>query len=345
MKKISREDLFREIGEIDESYVEEAERVQRRRRTAPWVRAMAVAASLLVCVGIGYGTLRLTGSSNDTAGMAGGGEMEYMEMQSAAQDCGETMNAQATQETGEDAAPQEAAFALEGIPEEEISEEETARDVAEQVSGDPENGIEDLATGRAYQEADGATANEQKESSKDDLEDAQAVALTESCGLFDVEKLTWQQAQEDAAYGKYVSVQTPDGYVYESGVRSGASLRVVWLDGMAEIAISCRHADESVSDWLVDTGEPEEYDLSLYAIPWADSVPQKLWEKVFNATFRPDQITPEIVAARSYQVQDPGDVDGWRTELNILYEDNVLVEIRSKGPDPEEIYGLINLEN
>ena len=37
MGKMNREDLFREIGEIDETHVEEARRVQRRRRAPSWV--------------------------------------------------------------------------------------------------------------------------------------------------------------------------------------------------------------------------------------------------------------------------------------------------------------------
>ncbi len=114
---------------------------------------------------------------------------------------------------------------------------------------------------------------------------------------------------------------------------------------MEEIAIVCRQADESVSDWLVDVEKPEEYDMGLYTIPWSESVPQELYILLTNATFSPDQITPEIVAARTWQASEEGDASGRRTSINILYRDNVLVEISSKGPSEEEIYALINLEN
>lgn len=339
MRKISREDLFREIGEIDEVYIEEAERVKRRRRTAPWVRAMAVAASLLVCVGAGYGALRLTGSSNDTANMSSAGGMENAaEQHSMAEDSEVTMDVQTPMEAPNDSAPEEKNMQDSGLPE-TFAEEETGGD----------RSYTGTTSERQSQDSDGIAGFAEKEDTIEDTNaalGAQELAVAESCNqMSDSKQLTWEAAKEDAVYGKYVSVQVPEGYVYESGVRSQSALSVVWCRGMEEIDIRCRQADESVSDWLVDAEQPQEYDLGLYTIPWADSVPQKLMQKVSNATFHRDQVTPEIVAARSYQVEDQGDVSGWRTNIRILYSDNVLVEITSKGPSPEEICTLINLEN
>lgn len=179
----------------------------------------------------------------------------------------------------------------------------------------------------------------------DGFQSTSSLPVEELMVTMDTVDITWEAARADADYGRYVDVQVPEGYSYASGIRWAEGLRIIWSEGMEEISISCRRADESVSDWLVDIDNPEEYDLGLYTIPWADSVPGDLIQKVNNATFRPDQITQEIVAARSYQVQDQGDVGGWRTHIAILYSDNVLVEIRGKGPSPENIYELINLEN
>ncbi|MBD5529941.1 MAG: hypothetical protein HDR02_16315 [Lachnospiraceae bacterium] len=339
MRKISKEDLFREIGEIDEVYIEEAERVKRRRRTAPWVQAMTVAASLLVCVGVGYGALRLTGSSNDTANQSNAGGMENAEeMCAMAEDSEGAMDIQTPMEAQNDAAPEEKNMQDSGLPE-TFSEE----------GADGDRNYTETESESQSQESDGMVVLAEKEDTIEDTNAAlgtQELAVAEPCNqMSDSKQLTWEAAQEDAVYGKYVSVQVPEGYVYESGVRSQSALYVVWCRDMEEIDIRCRQADESVSDWLVDVEEPQEYDLGLYTIPWADSVPQKLMQKVSNATFHRDQLTPEIVAARSYQVEDQGDVSGWRTNIRILYGDNVLVEISSKGPSPEEIYALINLEN
>ncbi len=317
MGKIGKEDLFREIGEIDEAYVEEAQRVQRMHRKVPWVtKTLAAAASLVLCVGVGYGVLQLTDkgaeSSDSTANMAGELEIGSARQEFAAAEDGEdeTLSAGGAEEMEEQA------------PEEE-----------------PEGGS---LLSPEITELTESVGQEQQESStvQDWLADEET--LQSGSGAAD---LTWEEARLDDAYGKYVDVQVPEGYSYTSGTRTNASLHVIWSKGMEEISISCRQADEAVSDWLVDTDHPEEYDLGLYSIPWCDSVPEELISKVSYATFYPGQITLEIVSARTYLTQESGDVSGYRTRIGILYSDNVLVEIISKGPSPEEIYAMINLEN
>lgn len=334
MGNINREDLFREIGEIDEAYVEEAERFRRKRKTALWMRTGAVAASLLFCVGLGYGALRLTNVSNDTANMSGGAMEEAAQTYSMAEDS-VGQNDRAGQENcaaaqGEDISQENGAEAEEPRA---IPEKETAQD-SDSTSG----GI-----GQESATTDGiAQAPEENEDTASDKEQD----LAESCLLKEETKtLTWEAAREDAVYGRYVDVHIPEGYEFTSGSRTASGLRLIWSKGTEEITVSCRQADESVSDWLVDVDDPREYDLGLYTIPLAESVPQELIQKVSNATFYADQVSLQIVEARSYQMEEQGDEALWRTQIGILYSGNVLVDIRSKGPSPEEIYALINLEN
>lgn len=333
MGKISKEDLFREIGEIDEAYVEEAERVRRARRTAPWLtKTLAAAASLAICVGVGYGALQLMdigeGSSSDSASNIAGG----IQMESAREEC-----AMAEDAEYEEMPPGEAEI---------MAEQEAA---AEEQNGSLSAGEETVGIGGEQDlveslRQDGETGLDQDEMAENTpVQELQQDMDTMQSGKW-ADALNWEEARGDAAYGKYVDIQVPEGYFYTSGTRSASGLHVIWNKGMEEISVSCRQADESVSDWLVDVDCPEEYDLSLYPIPWCDSVPEELYSKVMYATFVPEQITPEIVAARTYQVQEAGDASGYRTQIGILYSDNVLVEIISKGPSPEEIYALINLE-
>lgn len=346
MGKMSREDLFREIGEIDEAYVEEAERARRSRRISPWAgRTLVTAASLILCVGVGYVALQLTwGGMNSTDSASGGNAME------AAQEL--YSMAEAKDQMADEATPEEGPFELE-----EAQQDEGAY----QAQAEALSGMETKAGGTAgslsepREEGDEQERNSLVQGSYNDTEDEAVLTSPTSDSLITecVEKigpqmeLPWEVARTDAVYGHYVDVQVPEGYSYSSGTRSEQTLHVIWHKGMTEeIRISCQHADESVSGWLVDTDNPEEYDLGLYPIPWADSMPGELRQKIESATFRPDQISQEIVTARSYRVEsDQGDVSGWRTQIAILYSNNVLVEIRSKGPSPEEIYALINLEN
>ncbi len=351
MGKMSREDLFREIGEIDEKYVEEAQRARRSRRISPWVgRTLVTAASLILCVGVGYAALQLTrGGMNNTDSAAGGSAME------AAQEL--YSMAEANDQMADGAAPEETSLEME-----EAQQNKEVASVQAQVEAPSDTDAK--AGGTAGCGAAGSLSEPREEGAEQESSltqgsngiagDEDGLPAPTSKPLVDSQEkieplmeLPWEMARTDAVYGHYVDVQMPEGYSYSSGTRSEQRLHVIWHKGMTEeISISCQHADESVSDWLVDTDNPEEYDLGLYTIPWAESMPGELRQKIECATFRPDQISQEIVTARSYQVEgDQGDVSGWRTQIAILYSDNVLVEIRSKGPSPEEIYALINLEN
>lgn len=346
MGKMSREDLFREIGEIDETYVEEAERARRSRRISPWAgRTLVTAASLILCVGVGYVALQLTrGGMNSTDSASGGNAME------AAQEL--YSMAEVYDEMTDGGTPEEAPLEMK----EEQQDKEADQAQVEELSelGAMAGGNAGSLSEPSESETEPANRAQVQGSNNNTEDEAVLSSLTSDSPISECVKnkdqqmeLPWEVARMDAIYGYYVDVQVPEGYSYSNGTWSEERLHVIWHKGLTEeISISCQHADESVSSWLVDTDNPEEYDLGLYTIPWADSMPGELRQKIESATFRPDQISQEIVTARSYQVEsDQGDVSGWRTQIAILYSDNVLVEIRSKGPSPEEIYALINLEN
>lgn len=346
MGKMSREDLFREIGEIDETYVEEAERVRRNRRISPWAgRTLVTAASLILCVGVGYVALQLTrGGMNSTDSAAGGNAME------AAQELYSMAEAYDQMTDGE--TPEEAPLELEEAQQDKEADQAQVEALSD--TGAKAGGAAGSLSEPKEEGAEPANRQQVQGSNNNTEDEAVLSSMTSDSPISECVKnidqqmdLPWEVARMDAVYGYYVDVQVPEGYSYSSGTRSEERLHVIWHKGMTEeISISCQHADESVSGWLADTDNPEEYDLGLYPIPWADSMPGDMRQKIESATFRSDQISQEIVTARSYQVEsDQGDVSGWRTQIAILYSNNVLVEIRSKGPSPEEIYALINLEN
>ena len=88
---------------------------------------------------------------------------------------------------------------------------------------------------------------------------------------------------------------------------------------------------------LTHTEETERYDLSLYPIPRADSVPEELREVVDNPIFYAEELSPELIWARAYKTGEQGDSNGWRMSFSVLYGDMV-VTVRSKGVDPDWIY-------
>ncbi|MDE6516505.1 MAG: hypothetical protein K2L18_01470, partial [Acetatifactor sp.] len=298
MGKMSKEDLFREIGEIDETYVEEARRARRRRRSASRAgKALVAAASLVLCVGVGYMALlvmqphgsaggAMSGAPSANGSAADTGQEQYSMMEGAAgQMAGGAMTEAEAQEVQGDASGKEMnqSIAAEQGDQEAAPEEAPAQEYEDQkISSNAESE-------RGQQ--DGMAQEPEAKEETSTIRDT-AYPMEESFQVTGgAVELTWEAARADASYGRYVDVQVPEGYSFTSGSRTTLAMHLIWNKGMEEISITCRQADEDVSDWLVDVEKPEEYDLGLYTIPWSDSVPPELIQQVSNAAFRPDQIT------------------------------------------------------
>ena len=87
---------------------------------------------------------------------------------------------------------------------------------------------------------------------------------------------------------------------------------------------------------LTKFSENERYDLTLYPIPWAESVQVELQSVVDNPIFDIEDLTLDAVWKRAYKVEDES--DEWRMEFSVKYED-ILVEVRTQGGAPEWLYG------
>ena len=88
---------------------------------------------------------------------------------------------------------------------------------------------------------------------------------------------------------------------------------------------------------LTSVADTENYDLSLYPIPRASSVPDDLREIVDNPIFSADELTMDAVWARAYTTDESGDSNGWRMAFSVRYGDTI-VEVRTKCIDPEWVY-------
>lgn len=91
---------------------------------------------------------------------------------------------------------------------------------------------------------------------------------------------------------------------------------------------------------ITSVADTRNYDLSLYPIPHANSVPYELREIVNDPIFRSEELTLEAVQARAYEVLDAGDEPGCRMRFGVLYGDT-LVEINVKGARPEAIVQIL----
>ena len=154
-------------------------------------------------------------------------------------------------------------------------------------------------------------------------------------------KLSYQEAITEATYGAYMLLEMPKGFTAESIRRfknqNSDYLSGLWTKGYDELSWTVYTISEADESRITEIDETENYDLTLYPIPRASSVPDELREIVNNPIFIGEELTQEAVFARAYKVEDAGDSNGWRMNFSVKYGDTV-VEIRAKGVDPEWMY-------
>lgn len=161
--------------------------------------------------------------------------------------------------------------------------------------------------------------------------------------FFDI-KLTLNEAQNDSKFGEYMVQSIPEGFASESIRRykdqTQEYLGGLWSNGLAELGWIISEYDETDSERLTSIVDVENYDLSLYPIPRAESVPEELHEIVNCPIFNADELTLDVVYKRAYKVDDAGDIEGWRMMFAVKF-DNVIVELRTKGVEPEWVFQQI----
>jgi len=153
------------------------------------------------------------------------------------------------------------------------------------------------------------------------------------------ELLTLDEALSDPDFGGYL-LDKPAGFSFESAARvkeGRNSLFVIYTRGMDYLEVRISDMTEADMARLADVGDPSDYDLSLYPIPRAESVPKELREIVENPVFAQEKLTREIVCARAYTVDDAGDSEGYRMRFSVAFGET-LVGISAKGLAPDYIF-------
>lgn len=115
-----------------------------------------------------------------------------------------------------------------------------------------------------------------------------------------------------------------------------------WSKGMGYINWQVSLLDDNDKTRITHVTDTKNYDLALYPIPRADSVPVELREIVDNPIFLIDELILDTVRARSYEVSDSGDEQGHRMRFSVLYGDT-LVELNVKGATPEAVFEILQL--
>lgn len=158
-----------------------------------------------------------------------------------------------------------------------------------------------------------------------------------------VEFETYAEALGEEAYAKYLPQTAPAGYgdfrghlTWQEGRES--RLWVAWSRGYDDVRVfvDLPEAGEPECD-VVDVNVPESYDVRLYDIPWCDSVPEEYRQSVNCPTFRAEDMSREVVAAR----QNEKDTGGYRFLFQVLHEDGTLVEYDLSGVTVDYVWSLV----
>lgn len=161
-------------------------------------------------------------------------------------------------------------------------------------------------------------------------------------------KLSLQEALNDSDYGAFMLREIPGGFAAESIQRykdqTSDYLSGLWTSGYDELRWKVYTLIEADEGRLTNVADTENYDLSLYPIPRADSVPDELREIVDNPIFEAEELTLEAVYCRAYKVNDAGDTDGWRMRFSVKYGD-IIVSVSTKGVEPEWLYQQLMILN
>ena len=158
---------------------------------------------------------------------------------------------------------------------------------------------------------------------------------------------TLAEAQAEPDFGRYMPSELPTGFsdaiIRRFEFQNSNYLSGMWSRGLDDLSWVVTPYTEEDARRLTSVDDKKNYDLSLYPIPRADSVPDELREIVNDPIFEAEELTLEAVYCRAYKVSDAGDTDGWRMRFCVRYGD-VIVAISSKGVEPEWVYQqLMNL--
>lgn len=153
--------------------------------------------------------------------------------------------------------------------------------------------------------------------------------------------LSEQEARQVQLLGNYVPEWVPKGYAFEEAYSTdgGQKLFVSFAKGMDYIEMCiCRDSGENMS--FTDTDKAETYDVHLYQVPYADTVPEEYREEFDWPVFKSSDLTLEVVEARLKSYEDAGDTASSKGNFAVYYEETqVLVDFRGCG-EAESIWQL-----
>ncbi len=154
---------------------------------------------------------------------------------------------------------------------------------------------------------------------------------------------TLAHAQQEEDFAPYLPTAEPEGYnefygrlSYQEGHSNSLFVRWSRVGAYDNVEVAVyREGYHSYN--LVSPDQPETYDLSLYPIPWCDSVPEKYWETVDRPAFKAEDMSLAVVEARGRE----HDTGGMTYSFDVLHPDGTLVSYRCDGLTAQQVWALV----
>lgn len=182
---------------------------------------------------------------------------------------------------------------------------------------------------------------EQKQAEAEDLQQCmQEIVIDSGIGKDTRMEITEAEARQMAVLGEYVPTVLPAGYTWESGKLSAATedaperVFLIWTRGMDYIELAITRVDATELQ-LTDITAEETYNVHLYDIPYAETIPEEYRDTFNNPVFMAEDLSLELIEKRMKSFADAGDTDTPRGNFSVLYENGVLVDFGGRGTAQE----------
>ena len=153
------------------------------------------------------------------------------------------------------------------------------------------------------------------------------------------ERLTFEEVRAYPGFGVFFPENAPRGFAFDYARRMLTQdfngILAFWNAGMNSIRWQVSRPTAHDLAHVVSIYEREKFDLSLYSIPFAESVPLELSQFVMNPVFLAEELTLDAVRAR--QLYSRG-----HSQMNfaVLFGD-IVVNISVTGMQPEQVWEMI----
>ncbi len=154
---------------------------------------------------------------------------------------------------------------------------------------------------------------------------------------------TLAQARQEADFAPYLPTAEPKGYnefygrlSYQEGHSNSLFVRWSRAGTYDDVEVAV-YRDGYYSYNLVSPDQPETYDLSLYPIPWCDSVPEKYRDTVDRPAFKAEDMSLAIVEARGRE----HDTGGMTYSFDVLHPDGTVVSYRCDGLTAAQVWAMV----